>query len=308
MLARSLRDAQPPFKVASRVSTRRVQMPRIPATALAAATALLVFLTVWLNYALPVRWGLDIGQVGGNVGGIFGFSSALFTGLAFVGLVYAVKLQRDELQIARDSLESAKAELRIASANQKTFNDQIDIQNKESQKKSFEDTFFKMLYALDQILNSIRLRDSVTHFSTSEGGGIQTETFEISSIMAINKINESFHRRLHNFLPKDTIQETYDTFYSEHRGHIGHYFRWLFCIIDFIESSEINGRDFYIKLLISRLSDEEIILIAHNGAGSEGKILRPYIEKYQLLKNLNTSSPYIENDLIRGIYKPSAFE
>lgn len=281
-------------------------MPRVPAVALAVAATLLVFTTLWLNYVLPGYWKIDIEQFGGNVGGIFGFSSALFTGLAFVGLVYAVKLQRDELQIARDSLDSARAELAVARENQKTLNNQLEMQNQETTKNSFEDTFFRMINELDDIMNNIKLRDSISQYSFITGES-KTETFEISSVSAIRKINELLQDEIKT-REDEAFPEIYDRFYADFIGYVGHYFRWLYYVIIYIDQSTGTDKLFYINLLRARLSDEEITLISYNGAVEHGKKLKPLIEKYSLLKNINRRSPNVRWDLLQEMYSETAFE
>jgi hypothetical protein len=281
-------------------------MPRVPAIALAAAATLLVFLFLWLNYALPVRWGLNIEQAGGNVGGIFGFSSALFTGLAFVGLVYAVKLQRDELQIARDSLESAKAELKVAGANQKTFNDQIELQNRESQKKSFEDTFFRMLAELDSIYEGIAINERYRH--SRDGNHVIEPLGEVRGHAALAIMQKELMQIINMPFSDRDIEELYDYFYQFRRNDIGQYFRWIYYTLYFIHKNSNVDRLFYAKLLRARLSDGEIALIAYNGIGQFGERLMSLIEEYAFLNNIDEDDEAIRVDILRDIYKDSAFQ
>ena len=55
-----------------------------------------------LLYCIPER---------GTFGDMFGAINALFSGLAFVGVVYAILLQRKELQLQRLELEETRKEL-----------------------------------------------------------------------------------------------------------------------------------------------------------------------------------------------------
>ncbi|MBY0321854.1 MAG: hypothetical protein K2X72_24230 [Reyranella sp.] len=50
-------------------------------------------------------------QTRGQFGDIFGVVNALFSGLAFAGLVYAILLQREDLQLQREELRLTRDEL-----------------------------------------------------------------------------------------------------------------------------------------------------------------------------------------------------
>lgn len=54
----------------------------------------------------------------GQFGDIFGGINALFTGLAFAGVIYTILLQRQELELQRDELRLTREELRRSAAAQ----------------------------------------------------------------------------------------------------------------------------------------------------------------------------------------------
>ncbi|MDO9053237.1 MAG: hypothetical protein Q7U37_04820 [Gallionella sp.] len=62
-----------------------------------------------LLYSLPER---------GTFGDMFGAVNALFSGLAFVGVVYAILLQRGELQLQREELIDTQIMLKKTSESQ----------------------------------------------------------------------------------------------------------------------------------------------------------------------------------------------
>lgn len=71
----------------------------------------------------------------GQYGDMFGSANALFSGLAFVGLIYTIWLQRAELRLQRQELEATRYEL----AGQKA---QMEAQNLTLRRQNFENTFF----------------------------------------------------------------------------------------------------------------------------------------------------------------------
>lgn len=60
-----------------------------------------LLLLVWLATPLLVAFVgfcFPISTVFGQVGDIYGITNALFSGLAFLGLIYTIQLQREDLQ------------------------------------------------------------------------------------------------------------------------------------------------------------------------------------------------------------------
>src|SRR5688572_9814474 len=86
----------------------------------------------------------------GIFGDMFGAANALFSGLAFAGLIYAIWLQRAELQLQREELTATRAELR----GQK---EQLEAQNRTLRIQSFENTFFQLVRLHNDIVNAIDL-------------------------------------------------------------------------------------------------------------------------------------------------------
>ena len=67
----------------------------------------------------------------GQFGDMFGGVNALFTGLAFAGVIYTILLQRKELELQREELRLGRAELRRSAeaqiGSQKTLTEQADL-------------------------------------------------------------------------------------------------------------------------------------------------------------------------------------
>jgi hypothetical protein len=74
--------------------------------------------------------------------------SALFSGLAFWGVIYAILLQKSELTLQRKELELTRGEVR----GQK---EQLKAQNLTLRQQRFENTFFSLLDLYVNIVNSM---------------------------------------------------------------------------------------------------------------------------------------------------------
>ena len=84
-------------------------------------TLFLFVVLLWLVGAMGVYLGLSSWQERGTFGDMFGAANALFSGLAFAGVIYAIYLQKEELSLQRKELELTRGELRrSAEAHEET--------------------------------------------------------------------------------------------------------------------------------------------------------------------------------------------
>ena len=76
---------------------------------------------------------------------MFGVVNALFSGLAFAGILIALYMQKHELELQREELSATREELKLQRMEMKGQKKQLEIQNKTSEKQRFENTFFQLL-------------------------------------------------------------------------------------------------------------------------------------------------------------------
>ncbi len=111
--------------------------PRIWPVAISAG--LVVFILVLSTPLIVERfYGYPKPDGAGDFGGQFGAINALFSGLAFVGVIAALILQKRELALQRQELEQTREELR----GQK---EQLEAQNRTFRQQTFENTFFQLV-------------------------------------------------------------------------------------------------------------------------------------------------------------------
>ncbi len=65
----------------------------------------------WGGLALAAYWALPDWQTRGQFGDVFGAVNALFSGLAFAGVIFAILLQREDLELQREELALTRQEL-----------------------------------------------------------------------------------------------------------------------------------------------------------------------------------------------------
>ena len=88
---------------------------------------------------------------------------------------------------------------------------------------------------------------------------------------------------------KEKLIKIYDYYFHLYQSDLGHYFRNLYNIIRYAERSvSKKAQHQHVKMLRAQLSNYEILLLAYNGLHEYGEKFHRLIEKFELLKNLNT--------------------
>lgn len=88
---------------------------------------------------------------------------------------------------------------------------------------------------------------------------------------------------------EEKLVKIYDYYFHVYQSDLGHYFRNLYNIIRYAErsvSKKIQRQ--HVKMLRAQLSNYEILLLAYNALHEYGAKFHRLIEKFELLKNLNT--------------------
>lgn len=272
------------------------------------AIACIIIICIWLT-----SWGLidlmiiDVTQRG-VFGDKFGAINALFSGLAFAGLIITLLYQKEELKLQREELAQTREEL-------KGQRQEFEEQNKTLKRQRFENTFFNLLKLQQEIVTNLSYDDiSITKESffppkftkkhtLYEGRNVFQELYLNLTISTKNNIS---YRGI-----KGAIQTKGYLVYSDiHETSIfDHYFRHLYRIIKYIDKNDLIEdceRYEYTCIVRSQLSDYEIILLFYNCLTSNGaEKFKPLIEKYALLKNLRDE--LLASMIHKEKYNKSAF-
>ncbi len=123
----------------------------------------------------------------------------------------------------------------------------------------------------------------------------------------------SFKSRLSNnrkVLPKNaTIDQAltaYEIIYNENKSDLSHYFRTIYHIFKFIDTSQIEDKKTYASIARAQLSSYEQILMFYNCLHKHGiEKFKPLIEKYSIFKNIDQDLIFNESHLSE--YDQSAY-
>lgn len=222
-------------------------------------------------------WYASTRKEPGIFGDMFGAVNALFTGLAFAGLIYANLLQRQELSLQRQELAETRDEI-------KGQRQQLEVQSETFRLQLIETSFFQLLASHAVILNSIDLKLLGGDRSVGRDCFVTFKGFLRSELGRASKDTNL------NMLTEQGIESAYRQFYSKHEKDIAHYFRSLYNVVKFIDKAKIDEdkKGFYANLVRAQLSSQELFILFFNGLSVHGlEKLKPLIEKYHLLKHVN---------------------
>lgn len=211
----------------------------------------------------------------GTFGDAFGSINALFSGLAFGGVVLAIILQTKELEYQREELQQTREELR----GQK---EQLQAQNETLRIQSFENTFFQMVRLHHEIVNGIDIEEvnkGILH--VTKGRDVFVDFYEqLKAQYSKCPTKDEFER----------INTAFVALFAKHQSDMGHYFRNLYNIIKFIDNkgpAQFEEKCVYTNLLRAQLSSHELLLLFYNSLSQFGSDkFKPLIERYHILKNM----------------------
>lgn len=270
-------------------------------------------LWIWIIIAIVgviALWGLswilidkyiDSSTDQGTFGDKFGAVNALFSGLAFAGLIATLLYQREELKLQRKELNEQKLEFRE--------------QNKTLKRQRFENTFFNMLSLQQEIVANISFDEVKTIYDfnvhtqdkqrTSYNGRSLFREMYLNLKVSIDK--KQFYQGV-----KGAIQANNYSAYSyiSATTRFDHYFRHLYRIFKYVDTSDLipnNERYEYACIVRSQLSDYELVMLFYNCLTSNGRAkFKPLIEKYVIFNNLREE--LLANVEHKKLYAETAYD
>lgn len=218
-----------------------------------------LFLPKIINTIHPLgnRTWEEMGQRGDLYGG---FMNPILSFLAFMGVLYSIYLQRLDLQETQ----------------------------RETQRQQFEATFFQLLAQHDRIVQALDIR------SRQSGHISQGRDCFLSYTRNLEQDFREF-MTIYNYPIDKAVTTAYNNMWQEKRQDLGHYFRFLYNFLRFVDEAELatlkgeheNPRIKYTRILRAQLSDYELAMIFFNCFNERGHKLKRYVCRYNLLDNLS---------------------
>lgn len=231
-----------------------------------------------------------------------GVVNALFSALAFAGVIYAIILQKEELEDQRQVMIDQREEM--------------EQQSSTMSRQRFEMTLFQMLNLQQELIGALKHQYvAVVNHNTSEERHDRVITGrEVFQYMYVKKkicLSDN-QNDITNYKGMTEVLEKYGQAgynMSDIPPIFDHYFRHLYRIIKYIDESQDvpkwEAKYKYIGIVRGQLSRYELIWIYYNSLFYPK--MKELVEKYALLKNIRDDYLADGFDLGSKWYKKSAF-
>ena len=223
----------------------------------------------------------------GLFGDCFGAVNALVSAFAFAGVIVSIFQQKNELELQREELKAQREE--------------FETQNKTLALQRFENTFFNMMELQQRIVEGLSFQDENKEYKGRD-------FFE--GVLKYTSKNMCVFDSLEERIEKYGIKG-YDS--AIEPSLLDHYFRHFLSFINraklFIpekdknysqeekETENDNIRYEYARILRATLSRYELLWLYYNGLSNRGVRLKPLIEKYSMLNNIDPQIIVLSSDV-----------
>ena len=248
----------------------------------------------------------------GTFGDQFGAVNALFSGLAFAGLIYTIILQRHDLKLQRRDLRLQREELALTRKEMEEQTAEFEKQNETLKIQRFENTFFNMMSQFQEVVNNLTVMVTTSSgIYESKGRDVFQAQFE-KTMVYVDLKNEAKNKA--GFRGMKDALEKYNLdgyLYSDTPTCFDHYFRLLYRILKFVKTTSLvttyEEEYEYTAMLRAVLSRYELVWLFYNGLTYGEDKLKPLIERYAMLSNLRTDMLANCSEIDEGAYDPSAY-
>lgn len=251
------------------------------------------------------------GQIGDFIGGIL---NPILSFLAFMAVIYSLRLQSQEVKSARD-------EAKTAQSIQQKQSDILDEQRKIFERQRFESVFFGLLEIHSR--NVVYANATIDH-KVFTGLDVFSRYAAKYNVGRIDGVVHSGGCEKNRTLLEDKVKEfDRDVCFS-----LGHYFRVLEELLDYLDSygqanawqlklgetifgrfmknNQPEVRERYGRIVRSTLSTYELECVFMYGLTPAGEKLKSLVEKFAILKNFPQRSNF-HAEGIKSIYSESAY-
>ncbi len=247
---------------------------------------IVIGLYLWYLNSCPIDKDFD---KAGKLGDSFGVLNSLFSGLAFIALVITIYLQQQDI---RDT-------------------------KKETQKQTFENTFFNLIKLHNDLVANFRqyhiLDDGTQHFMYGgEAISYFLDNFKEGGFTGFYSPDESLSKEENIKYAYQNRNIDSDNLKTNLEIKLGRknlkFIENVYSSLNLIDRANLDekAKMFYLELLHTQISDEELVLIFYYTLAKHSD-KKSLLEKYHFFKSLNTQLLHnLEKEIL--LYKKEAFE
>lgn len=275
---------------------------------------------IWFPYWIP-----NLGRRG-QFGDSFGAINALFSGLAFACVICTLIFQMKELRLQRKELENTQ---QVMKGQEK----QLEAQNRTLQHQNFESSFFQLLSLYNSIVDTMEIpgrSNNERHHSframheklnmlVNYSGNMGWEEHSQRLLNQLGtEVEEASWKEDTKQIIVEEIDERGEGFLKDYEVYVGHYFRHLYNMFNFVDKEDnfltSQEKKYYTNLIGAQLSGYELAVLFYYALNKREKDFKRLIEKYALLKNLDFNlliheEAYYDRlcNIFKSLYKDGAY-
>lgn len=207
-------------------------------------------------------WGRDeIGQFGDAWGAL----TSVFSVLAFFGVLFSLKAQRESALQADRMMEKQIRSLAL---------------------QNFESNLFRMLGLLQSLIQDMDIKNKKKGIVLYSGRDVFRYFYKLKLTSNYKLMHSSEIRGEEDI--KDCIKAAFQRLFNARQQDLGHYLRFVYNIFRYIHSSDIDEvhKKTYSKIVRSQLSNYELLIIYYNCFSAYGGNFKFFAIEYQLFDNL----------------------
>lgn len=260
----------------------------------------------------------------GVFGDKFGAINSLFSSLAFVGIIFAIILQRRDLRQQRATIKDQSDLMSMQSFESGFFNllehhknniDQLEL-GAHTKRNAFYYFIELLLQNSEQfpVFNVLKKIDRNEIITIRDAGQITPQVESILEKSEIETLKDAIENRrevIGKYLDADQslhwkhLQDAYLGAHKRSGDALSHYFRTLYIIFKYINDAQIlsaEKKKDYARIVRAQLSDNELLAIFYNSLTKPDNVryqiefghpkLTNFIHKYDILQNLNQNRAF----------------
>lgn len=241
----------------------------------------------------------------GQFGDMFGALNALFSGLAFAGLIITIRQQHIDLDYQWQTVKQTNDEMERQTK-------EFEIQNRTLKRQQFDHTFFELLRMLQSIVESLELNveyslNGAMSSQNVKGKFVFQELYiqrDDKMLQGSSHISDSFVKEIEQSTPDEVLARNEYKF-------LYHYFRFVYRILKFVDETPLlkttEDRYGYVSFLRSTFSNYETAIIFYNCLTDVGKLhFKSLAERYALFDNIDEK--LITSNFGKELFAESAFK
>ncbi|EIK44158.1 hypothetical protein O59_003239 [Cellvibrio sp. BR] len=217
-------------------------------------------------YLIVLLWNIwPIQEISISKSGVFGDSfgalTALFSGLAFAGLLVTIFNQREDLGLTKEELRLTREDIKA---------------------QHLDTTFFHMLKLQQDIVAGIDLHRSINGNERETKG---RDCFKVFS----RRIRRAYERLKpnHSTGEQQVIADAYNQIWLKSQSDLGHYFRSLYNLFKYLSENNFSDKKQFGRIARAQLSDYELVVLFYNCVNTKGSSFIRYAKEFEIFDNLD---------------------